>query len=207
MREPTDEEVMRAAAKAALATVHTSLPGIVVAYNPAARTAVVQPAAYDGEEPLPPLQDIPVKFPSGGGYRWVFPLLPGDECTLHFYEVDPSTFRKTGALGKADVDRRHGLYAVCTPGDESEATYTDGLINAHVGAPGTEIIFNSLLGTIQIGSASAIDPIALATKVDLAIAALTTWAGAHVHSGGGSGPPVAPPPVPTLTGSLKIFGG
>ena len=78
-----------------LKRVHTSLPGVVVAYNAATRRARVQPAVdhmvspddnpnaeFADLEPMPNpiILDVPVIFPIGGGYTVHFPLLPDDPC-------------------------------------------------------------------------------------------------------------------------------
>lgn len=90
------------------AEMWTALPAIVESFNPAAMTVAVKPAirgrvrSVDDNPPLPPqsnpvldkdnwwwadmpiIGDVPVVFPSGGGFTMTFPLFPGDNVLLVF---------------------------------------------------------------------------------------------------------------------------
>jgi len=204
MRQPTEPEVLRTATKAGLATVSTSLPGKVVSYDPATKTAVVEVAVHDGKPP-PPLPDVPVKFPRGGGYRLVWPLEPGDEVTLVFYGLDPSRFRVSGEQSLANINRRHGLYPVALPGSESEtlADYEPSTEGLHIGRDdGTvEIVVGA--STIKLGSTSATDGVANGKVTDENFQALVDYLTSHVHptAVGPSSPPGPSPAVPTLGGT------
>jgi hypothetical protein len=92
-RAPNLEEVILSALDARQSRLWTMLVGVVQSYNPATRTAVVQPAVNgalrqpDGtwnRVQLPLLLDCPVVFPSGGGVTLTFPVTQGDECLLFF---------------------------------------------------------------------------------------------------------------------------
>lgn len=94
-RERADdgEEALRAALDGRQATMWTALPGVIESFDPAAMTAVVQPAIQgrvskpDGSVQLvnlPLLLDCPVVFPSGGGATLTFPVKKGDECLVVF---------------------------------------------------------------------------------------------------------------------------
>lgn len=71
----------------------TALPGIVQSFSAQAMTCVVQPA-IQAQLRLPngtfqlvtlkPLVDVPVIFPSGGGFTLTFPVKQGDECLVVF---------------------------------------------------------------------------------------------------------------------------
>lgn len=87
------QEALRAAIDGALASLQTSMPGIIQSFDPQKMTAVVQPAIravvtnpdYTIRElNLPLLVDCPVVFPCGGGYTLTFPIKPGDECQVIF---------------------------------------------------------------------------------------------------------------------------
>ena len=115
-----------------LKRVHTSLPGVVVAYNAATRRARVQPAvdhmiSPDGNphadfadlEPMPNpvILDVPVIFPAGGGYTVHFPLLPDDPVLLLFSERDIADFKQRLKSGPpASEDVMEIQHAVCIPG-------------------------------------------------------------------------------------------
>jgi hypothetical protein len=210
MRQPTEPEVLRAATKAGLATVFTSLPGTVISYDPDKKTAVVEVTVHDGD-PLPPLPDVPVRFPRGGGYRLVWPLEPGDEVHLVFHALDPSRFRASGQTSAANVQRRHGLYPVAIPGSESEllADYEPSTEGLHLGKDdGTvEIVVGA--SQIKLGSTSAAHGVAKGNVSDANFTALHNYLLAHVHptAVGPTSPPGPSPAVPSLaaTESAKVL--
>jgi hypothetical protein len=87
------------------AQIHTSMPGTIVSYNPATMTATVQPAIQAmhrqtdrTRKPLsiPPVTDVPVHFPAGGGYTLTFPIKPGDECLIVFNERNIDNWHQMG---------------------------------------------------------------------------------------------------------------
>ena len=80
--------------------VNTSIPGIVVSYEPLTRRAVVQVAlntlltnglALSG----PLIPNIPVIYPAGGGFQLVFPLHPGDTALLLFSKRGIRRFKES----------------------------------------------------------------------------------------------------------------
>lgn len=87
------EEMLRAAFDGLLAGLWTALPGIVQSFDASKMTVVIQPAIRGrvrnpaGEwvsVNLPLLQDVPVVFPSGGGFTLTFPISAGDEALVIF---------------------------------------------------------------------------------------------------------------------------
>lgn len=71
----------------AVKKMRTAMPARIVSFDPRAQTAVVQPLTRlvksDGAGvDLPPLGDVPVQFPEGGGFAFTFPLEDGDEGML-----------------------------------------------------------------------------------------------------------------------------
>lgn len=170
--QPSEERLLRAATEAGLVKMQTTLPGIVVSYDPIKRTAVVQPAVY-AEQPFEPIEDVPVLFPRGGGYRFVVPLTSGDEVELHFVKLDPSRFQITGEPSAANNVRPGGLYATCTPGASSDPKQATNLTipgAMHLGSEDaiTDIVFD----------ASGIRILAGTTVIQLAPAAISLTAGA-----------------------------
>lgn len=82
---------MSAQMDAALKNLHTSIPGIIISFDPDNQSASVQPAirrifTEAGAVNLPPCVDVPVQFPSGGNFVLTFPVTTGDECILLFSE-------------------------------------------------------------------------------------------------------------------------
>lgn len=80
-------------------TIRTTVPGIVVRYQPGPPPRVtVRPAMdlllADGTTtPRPVLTDVPVVWPSGGGFTFTWPLEPGDAVLVAFCERDISGFK------------------------------------------------------------------------------------------------------------------
>jgi len=187
--QPSEARLLKAAVEAGIARVHTSLPGIVVSYDETARTAIVQPAVYDSAEPHRPIEDVPVLFPRGGGYRLVWPLAKGDEVELHFSKSDPSRFQVSGEVSPVNYVRKSGLYATATPGassDPKQATATAVAGALCIGSEDgvTEIVITS--SGLKLGSNNAADYVALASKVDQQLASLkSAIAGASTTSNDG----------------------
>ncbi|MCH7305633.1 Gp138 family membrane-puncturing spike protein [Acinetobacter higginsii] len=109
----TDQQI-----KAALLDVHTSMPGIIINFDPLTKTASVQPAIQrvfltpEGEEQpenLPPCEDVPVYFPSGGGCSLTFPVKAGDYCLLMFSERCIDNWFINGGTAPPDDYRQHDL--------------------------------------------------------------------------------------------------
>ncbi|AMQ94641.1 baseplate protein [Aggregatibacter actinomycetemcomitans] len=71
--------------------LHTALPAKVVSFDPAKQTVTLavqikmQLADGSGAD-IPPLVDVPVSFPRGGGFAVTFPLQAGDEGIAIFSE-------------------------------------------------------------------------------------------------------------------------
>lgn len=111
-------EAVRAAIGGDRAGLWTALPGIVQSYDPAAMTVSVQPAIRAVVEDeagriapvtLPLLVDVPVCFPTGGGFTLTFPIRQGDECLVVFAArcID-SWWQSGGVQGQAER-RMHDL--------------------------------------------------------------------------------------------------
>lgn len=87
------EEAFRTAVEGLLANLWTALPCVVVSFDPAAMTVVLQPTILceqrqtDGTTKtikIPVLPDVPVVFPGGGGFTATFPIKAGDEALAIF---------------------------------------------------------------------------------------------------------------------------
>lgn len=81
--------LLRLAVGRELMDIHTALPGVVEEYDAATRRARVIPAIPllldDGSVmDRPPITDVPVLFPSGGGLSLLFPLQRNDPVLLLF---------------------------------------------------------------------------------------------------------------------------
>jgi hypothetical protein len=219
MRQPSEAEVLRAAMEAAVKTVMTSLPGKVVNYDPDTKLATVEPMVHNGN-PIPPIPDVPVKWPRFGGYRLVGPLNAGDEVTIHFYKWDPSRFRVSGERAQSNVVRDAGLYAIAVPGSESEGDAYDGGGDGflHIGQDDASIEIIVTPNQVRLGAVNASIGVAKGSVADNNFDAIKNWLTTHTHTfsgavaGGGGGvasgttaTSATPAPTITDTESTKVF--
>ena len=118
-REERTEDLyaaMRYALDSLRAEIQTSMPAIVQSFDPATRTITAQPTIryqvtnYDNTKrwvTLPIIVDIPVVFPSGGGYTLTFPIAKGDECLLVFASRCIDAWWYKGGVQNQDDIRFH----------------------------------------------------------------------------------------------------
>lgn len=90
-KTPTLLDVVAAAANSERLDIHTALPGRVVELNATDNTVTVElmikQVLVNGETvDLPPLVDVPVQFPRGGGFAFTVPVIAGDEGLIIFAE-------------------------------------------------------------------------------------------------------------------------
>ena len=79
--------------------IHTALPGSIIAYNAETRRAdvniAIRTVSTSGEvSDRAPILNVPVVFPSGGGYSMTFPLVAGDAVLLVFSERSLETWKQ-----------------------------------------------------------------------------------------------------------------
>lgn len=101
--------------------LHTSLPGIIVSFEPSTQLASIQPAirrvfktreeSVDILTPtdLPVLINVPIVFPRGGGFSLTFPVAVGDECLLVFCERAIDNWHQFGGVRTPISKRFHAL--------------------------------------------------------------------------------------------------
>lgn len=95
-----------------------AVPGIVESFDASKQTATVIVACSgtdsDGSEMrLPPLLDVPVSFPRGGGFAVTFPIVAGDEGLLVFSDRCIDGWFQTGSPGIPPDHRLHDLSDAC----------------------------------------------------------------------------------------------
>lgn len=212
--EPTLQELLSLAMENRLLEVHTSIPGIVVSYDPATQTADVQPAVQRADptsdddvrftEP-PIVPHVPVGLPCGGGFYVALPIKKGDSVWLVFSETATGPHRATGEVSVPGDLRRHSFASAlaipCNP--ISKRKFAD------VGSSTEGVVIVPGGGTFRISKAGGTaDFVALAGKVDAELAsmratmnALITAYNAHVHvlaltAGTGTAAPPASPASP-----------
>jgi hypothetical protein len=111
-------EATRAALDGKQAEMWTALPGIVESYDAERQTCTVQPTIKGKVETqggavssvaLPLLVDVPVIFPSGGGFTLTFPIAQGDECLVVFSCRCIDAWWQSGGVQEPLEARMHDL--------------------------------------------------------------------------------------------------
>jgi DNA-binding transcriptional regulator of glucitol operon len=112
------QQIFTQALNARLASVWTTMPGIVQSFDPVKQTAEVKPAIravqfdQDGNSTpveLPLLVDCPVIFPSGGGFTLTFPVALGNECVIFFGARCIDAWWQSGGVQNQAAMRMHDL--------------------------------------------------------------------------------------------------
>lgn len=112
------EEAFRSAFDGRQVRMWTALPGIVTAVDFSKMTCSVQPAIQasivneDGSSTrvnLPLLLDVPIVFPSAGGFTITFPLAINDEVLVIFSSRCIDAWWQSGGVQRAMEARMHDL--------------------------------------------------------------------------------------------------
>jgi hypothetical protein len=223
--QPSAVEIIRTAIRARQADVRTSIPAVVKSYDATTQTCSCELAVWipthEGEwEGTPPLEDVPVVWPRGGGYFCTMPLAAGDAGLLVFSEVDFSAWRELGQdftvwrevlrpkVSDAAQVRRHGMYGYfvpggCASGKEISGASASKLVIGKDGGPVMKIDDTGLeLGAMATAFAAKAD------AVDANLTALNTWLAAHTHTATAlaspTSPPIVAPPSPTSVACSKV---
>lgn len=159
--------------------VQTTFPGVVVSYNRARQTAVVQvvprlrwrnPETDEVTfEQVPPLPDVPVLFPAGAGVSIVWDLAAGDAVWVVLADRCIGEWKDTGNDDtEPQVPRRWDFSdAVAIPGGQPPSAALSG--TALPSASGMLVI---KAGDVRLGSSGAVSAVALAPGVEANLNAL-----------------------------------
>lgn len=118
--------------------IHTSIPAKVVSFNSANQTVTLQAQIKqlmkDGKTvDIPPLLDVPVSFPRGGGYAVTYPLTAGDEGIALFSERCIDGWHSSGSSTEPMDYRYHDLSdamfipGICSVPNSIKGFFTGGL--------------------------------------------------------------------------------
>nr|DAS26437.1 MAG TPA: baseplate protein [Caudoviricetes sp.] len=118
--------------------LHTALPAKVVSFDPAKQTVSlaiqIKMQLVDGSgADIPPLLDVPVSFPRGGGFAVTFPLKAGDEGIAIFSERCIDGWWQNGSASIPLDFRLHDLSdamfipGICSVPRAIGGFFTDGL--------------------------------------------------------------------------------
>lgn len=200
-------DVIKAAIESHVAGLHVALPGIVEKYDAEKQVADVVIAVRAPMRTLagdvsyldfPTLPEVPIAWPSGGGYFAAFPLAKGDPVMLVFSEVATGEYLSNGSKSDPLDTRRHSLgYPVAIPGaarPEPKAIKDAPTTGVVIGKDDAETQIHVGATEIKLGK-TATDFVALASLVKAELQALQTWAASHTHPapGGATSAPTSPP--------------
>lgn len=145
-------------------------PGIIETYNPNTKRAQVRPALRmvmtdNSENQHPIINNVPVMFPSGGGFTFIIPLKKGDPVWLDFSQRGMTEFKlsyeeatpdKTGLFSIKDCVIRAGFGA----GEITPATVNGASLQTEDGANNIYVedgkINIETSGTVHVTAQSAI---------------------------------------------------
>lgn len=178
--------------------IHVATMGEISSFDPATQLAAVKVLLKETDtdetgaevvKSLGVLSDVPVQFPSAGGFSLTFPVAAGDPCLLVFTDRSLDKWLDTGAeVDPVDL-RRHDL---------TDAVAILGVRARPQAIPSVD------LTAITLGKdGQPADFAALAAKVDARLAHLEAALNVHVHTSFGA--PATPTPgvfpVEDITGS------
>jgi hypothetical protein len=208
MKQWSINEVIEQGIVSALRWLHVALPGRVKAYDKARGTADVEICVKLPTRtlqdliyyfPLPTIPDVPVAWPSGGGYFVAMPLAVNDPVLLVFADIAMGEYLENADISDPVDTRRHSLgYPIAIPGGARPNPKAlsdlpdDGVIVGKDGSDQQIKIDNSF---ISLGK-GATDFAALASLVKSELQAIKTIFDAHTHpvpAGPGTSSPSATP--------------
>jgi phage baseplate assembly protein gpV len=195
-------------------SLRVSLPAVVSSFDEARQavtlTITIDGVAEDGSQlPIPPLVDVPVSFPRGGGFAFTFPLATGDAGIVVFSDRALDTWLTSGKQAIPSELRFHDL---------SDAQFIPGITPFTQAIPGFRtdaIVMRQLTGSgyVSIDSGGNVDvdgtqltvhcPATFMKPVmmqdTLTVAGLFTYQGGMTGSGGEGS-------VASITGAVNVTG-
>lgn len=92
-------------------SIFTGMPAKILSYDAGTQSCTAQPIFQTGDLPMPPIYNVPVIFPAGGGAVMTFPVKPGDKCWLSFsmYPIDEFIDGSGDTNVNTNMSRSHDL--------------------------------------------------------------------------------------------------
>jgi hypothetical protein len=201
-RNPTLEEIIELALHHKAFDTRHSLPGQIKSYDVGTQLAEVEVCINptrrcDGGDELVVLgviKNVPIEWPSGGGYFMSFPLNKGDPVKLTFHDFSLDQWIEKGGVVDVDDQRTHHLSdASAFPGmharpSKLSSASASKLIIGKDGDPSMQITID---GNFIKLSDNATKLVALAEKAAQWAAALDAVIGGTVINEPGNGSPSA----------------
>ncbi len=116
---PSMSDLLDTMKKEIMQSINCVKVGTIQSFNAATQEAIVQivwqqvtSTKPDGTQTLaqfPLLLNVPVQFPSGGGFTLTFPVNSGDECIVLFNDAQIDNWLINGAIVPPSIDRVHDL--------------------------------------------------------------------------------------------------
>lgn len=193
------EAAMRIVLDSLQSSLWTALPGIVQSVDFSTMTCEVQPAIQGSLEDengnitainLPLLVDVPIVFPSAGGFLVTFPMASGDEVLVVLASRCIDAWWQSGGIQRAIEARMHDLSdAFAIPGPKSQTNLPAGSISSTdlEIRNGAGTVYLSLTSGGKIGFTNATTSLkSVLTDLESALSAFMTTLAAF----GGGGAPV-----------------
>jgi protein gp138 len=162
------QDLIKDSVEGFLLDAHTQMRGNVISYDESTHTCEIKLAAKrpvpDGEgghvfQEIPNIPNVPVAWPSAGGFILHWPLAVGDSVFVTFDEVDVQRWEGTGEVCEPGWLERFGL----------SSPLAHPYSRATIATAGANMVCPS---PFSFGTAAAAQFVALAPKVDAAWAAL-----------------------------------
>lgn len=189
------EEAQRLILEGDRVNLWTAIPGIIESVNFTEMTCVVQPSIQGVVEDadgnlsavdLPLLADVPIVFPSGGGFTITMPLAVGDEVLVVFSSRCIDAWWQSGGTQQAIEARMHDLSdGFAIPGPKSIPKKISGINSTDLqirNNAGTSYVSITADGHIKLVSPAGIQ-ITGNVVVDGEVTANGVHLSTHVHSG------------------------
>ncbi len=206
-------ETLLAAFDGQQAKMWTALPAIIQSFNPVAMTVTAQPtiqmsvldqAGNSKTMNLPLLVDVPIQFPSGGGFTLTFPVAVGDEALITFSARCIDTWWQLGGIQVQAEKRMHDLSdGFANVGIRSQPRVISGISTTSTQLRSDDGVnyVDVKEGHITLTSTATVTINAPATTVTgtLTVDGLLTYQNGLAGTGGGPGT--------TITGNIVQTGG